>query len=602
MSALPGFSSNGLRLELATRRMRGALIGGRHPWRGWERVQLMPAAVLAGLVLSASGWTVVTAGVRVAAPLLVFCCCVAVVFAIRRFAHIRARSVASATYAVVLLPGPLLFCIEASADELGVYTRTLLFVAAGLILMVLALIAAWFGRGVRWLWLPLVVPFGVAAFVSGLAFRVIFEEAVPAGDVATFQSGYRWMPLLAFWWTWFGFLAGMFAAALRAIEADSVRWGYLTGQRTSFWPMVLPLRILRLMQPVLLITGIAVVVAAARVFDVILIGVPASYQIHRDSATVRWWRLVTGEGAPTDAAVYSVPLAVLVGVCAVALWKVGGAREIRLPLRPRSDEPYGASRTGLSAKVFAGVVAIAFATPLIVLVWVSTRRPSGGHGWPALGRVWEAGLPSTLGVTALVATVATVLAVSAALPVARWLSAAPSNSWRFRITITGLVVLAVLPAQMYLGPIDQVSDAFGLSGTQYPLMLVHGAAGLPVSVLILRGALRAAEENPRGAATHGLARPGAVARRLWVGAGGAIVAAAVLEFIQVWNDFFVSLMISGAGVSPWSLLLWGEARHFEENLPQLAAGSLVFAVVPVALLLATWRRYLVPALTGGVLR
>uniref|UniRef100_UPI0024573802 hypothetical protein n=1 Tax=Nocardia cyriacigeorgica TaxID=135487 RepID=UPI0024573802 len=93
-----------------------------------------------------------------------------------------------------------------------------------------------------------------------------------------------------------------------------------------------------------------------------------------------------------------------------------------------------------------------------------------------------------------------------------------------------------------------------------------------------------------------------VARRRGAGAGGAFAAAAVLEFVQVWNDFFVSLMISGAGVSPWSLLLWGEARHFEENLPQLAAGSLVFAIVPVTLLLATWRRFLVPALTGGVLR
>ncbi|WP_280452086.1 hypothetical protein [Nocardia cyriacigeorgica] len=86
------------------------------------------------------------------------------------------------------------------------------------------------------------------------------------------------------------------------------------------------------------------------------------------------------------------------------------------------------------------------------------------------------------------------------------------------------------------------------------------------------------------------------------GPGGRFAPPAVLEFVQVWNDFFVSLMISGAGVSPWSLLLWGEARHFEENLPQLAAGSLVFAIVPVTLLLATWRRFLVPALTGGVLR
>ncbi|WP_280509052.1 hypothetical protein, partial [Nocardia cyriacigeorgica] len=115
-----------------------------------------------------------------------------------------------------------------------------------------------------------------------------------------------------------------------------------------------------------------------------------------------------------------------------------------------------------------------------------------------------------------------------------------------------------------------------------------------------------AHDSPRvqiGPHHGGVGGVGAGGRVAWgAGGGGLIAGPAVLEFVQVWNDFFVSLMISGAGVSPWSLLLWGEARHFEENLPQLAAGSLVFAIVPVTLLLATWRRFLVPALTGGVLR
>jgi alpha-glucoside transport system permease protein len=68
------------------------------------------------------------------------------------------------------------------------------------------------------------------------------------------------------------------------------------------------------------------------------------------------------------------------------------------------------------------------------------------------------------------------------------------------------------------------------------------------------------------------------------------------------NDFFVGLQVSGADVSPWSLLLWGEARQLHENLAHLAAGALVSAVPPVVLLLVTWHRWLVPGLTGGVLR
>ncbi|WP_067846994.1 carbohydrate ABC transporter permease [Nocardia lijiangensis] len=601
MTTPPGFLSNGLHLELATRRMRGALIGGRNPWRGWGWARVAPAWLLAALLLVASGWTVAVAGTRVGVPLVLVLAGAAILVARRLFAHGTPRVVAVVAAAGLLLAGPLLFVVDASADTLAVYGRTLLFVLGGFGLMAAALVTAWWSRGVRWLWLPLVLPFGVAAFVSGLAFRVMFEAVVPEGDVATFQAGYRWMPLMAFWWTWFGFLTGMFSAGLRAIETDPVRWGYLNAPTGRFRFAFMAWRGVRLVHPVVLIAGIAAVVAAARVFDVILIGIPAAYQYGSDSATVRWWRLATTDSTAAEVAIYSVPLAVLVGVCAFALGKTGGPRELRLPLRPRSHEPQAARRPGGVVTGFAVLMSFVSVVPLLMLAWVSMRRPDG-LGWPAIGRVWEAGLPSTLAVTALVATVATVLAVSAALPVARWLSATPSDTWRARLAMTALVVLAVLPAQMYLGPIDEVSESLGLSGTQYPLMLVHGAAGLPVSVLILRGAMRAAEENPSSAALHGLARPGAVARRLWDGAGRAVVTAAVLEFILVWNDFFVSLMISGAGVSPWSLLLWGEARQYEENLPQLAAGALVFAIVPVVLLLATWRRFLVPGLTGGALR
>ncbi|MCP2297845.1 alpha-glucoside transport system permease protein [Nocardia amikacinitolerans] len=601
MTTPPGFLSHGLHLELATRRMRGALIGGRQPWRGWGWARVAPAWLLAALLLLASGWTVANAGMRVGAPLSLVLVGATVLIAARLFPSGTPRVVAMVVAVVLLLSGPLLFVVAASADTLAVYGRTMLFVLGGFALMAAALFTAWWSRGVRWLWLPLVLPFGVAAFVSGLAFRVMFDAAVPEGDVATFQTGYRWMPLMAFWWTWFGFLTGMFSAGLRAIETDSVRWGYLNGPTRRFRFVWMAWRGVRLVHPVVLIAGIAAVVAAARVFDVILIGIPAAYQYDTDSATVRWWRLATTDSTAAEVAIYSVPLAVLVGVCAFALGKTGGPRELRLPLRPRSHEPQAARRPGRLVVGFAVLMGFVSVAPLLMLAGVSMRGPDG-FGWPAIGRVWEAGLPSTLGVTALVATVATVLAVSAALPVARWLAATPSGTVRVRLVMAVLVALAVLPAQMYLGPIDEVSEALELSATQYPLMLVHGAAGLPVSVLILRGAMRAAEENPGSAPLHGLARPGAVARRLWDGAGRAVVTAAVLEFVLVWNDFFVSLMISGAGASPWSLLLWGEARQYEENLPQLAAGALVFAIVPVALLLATWRRFLVPGLTGGALR
>jgi alpha-glucoside transport system permease protein len=241
------------------------------------------------------------------------------------------------------------------------------------------------------------------------------------------------------------------------------------------------------------------------------------------------------------------------------------------------------------------VVSLFALVPILVLIAVCLNGPKG-FGLSALTGMWnEESFRAAWQTTLLVAGLATIVVVAAALPVAHRLAAGRQGVFS-RMAVVSLVVL---PAQSYLGSLDAFIDTFNLSGTRIPLIFVHAAAGLPIAILILRGAMLAPPESPAEAALHGLASPGTVTRRLLASAGPAVVAVAVLEFIQVWNDFFIGLMMNGAGASPWSLLLWGEARQFNENAAELAAGSLLSAVLPVLLLLATWRRWLVPGLTGG---
>jgi alpha-glucoside transport system permease protein len=251
--------------------------------------------------------------------------------------------------------------------------------------------------------------------------------------------------------------------------------------------------------------------------------------------------------------------------------------------------------------VVIGAVSVAAVVPLVILAVVALRGPDG---WSvaAFTDVWrDRWLLHSVEATFWVALLATIIVVAAAAPLAYRLAVAPAG-WVTRTIVSGLVVLAVLPVQAYLGPLDIFIDDHGLSGTRVPLVLVHAAAGLPIAVLILRGAVAAPPGSPAADALRGLAAPGTISRRLLDSAGPALGAVAVLEFVQVWNDFIVGLLISGAGASPWSLLLWGEARQFGENAAQLAAGSLIAALLPVALVLSTWRRWIVPGLTGGVLR
>ncbi|WP_433191835.1 hypothetical protein ACQP1G_24135 [Nocardia sp. CA-107356] len=596
------FEVNGLRIELATRRMRGPLVPGGRPrrWLGWAAG--LPVTVLTvALLLVPTGWTVFIA--TRAHPVGVLACAVVAVGALlpallRRLAGwqrilLWLLSIAGTVGGMWLLGGTM------TADGRGAYLRTLLWVAFGVGLLGVALAIAWWGRAVRWLWLPLIVPFGMSAFVSGVAFRMIFGHGAQWLGIED-VGAYRWwlaaMLASAFLWTWLGFLTGLFRAGIHAIEADPARAGYL--YRDDGRPLAV--RLYELLRPVLLIAGLAVGVAAARVFDVVLIGVPGALEYQVDSATVHWWRL-TADADASAAAAYALPLAVLVGSVA---WLLQIDVRRHRTSWPAVQEISAAGRRRMGPMRAAGIalVSVLALFPIGVLAYTGVHGHDG-FGFSAISVVWnDDGLWRALQTTAWVAGIVTVVVVTAAVPVAYRLAALRPNGPAARLAVVGLVVLAVIPAQTYLGPIDAFIGVNGLSGTRIPLILVHAAAGLPIAILVLRGAMLAPPGSAAADALHGLASPGTIARRVLASSGPALAAVAVLEFVQVWNDFFIGLVVSGAGASPWSLLLWGEARQFNENAAQLAAGSLLSTVLPVALVLVTWRRWLVPGLTGGVLR
>ncbi|QIS04704.1 hypothetical protein F5X71_22365 [Nocardia brasiliensis] len=635
MTGRQDYQAHGLLLELATRRMRGPLVPGSHPRRWTGVAAALPATVLTvSLVVAPVVWTVVSAAR--ARPLLVGSCLLAALGGVgltllarqRRAVGARPvirgrrwlarRRVPLPRWLIRVVPRAVALVLLAAAlalvgggswllgTALGrdgglAYLRTLGWLLVGVLMLAAALCVAWWARDSQWLWRPLIVSFGISAVVSGVAFRLIFEYL---GDLLGIDSvvGYRiWYALMlcsAFVWTWFGFVTGLFRAGIRAIETDSVRSGFL-----HHGPGRFPLRLFGLLRPVVLIVGLAVGVAAARVFDVVLIGVPGSMQYELDSATVHWWRMAVDTATdPGEAAAYGLPLAVLVGFLAWLLQT--DIRRHRTSWSGRAAVTGAVARSPRKPLRLLGIVAVSVLA-LVPIGWLvhACLRDRDGYGTGALTRVWrDPALPRALETTVWVAGLATLVVVAAAVPVAYRLAALRPNRPAATGAVVALVVLSVLPVQSYLGPVDAFIDAYGLSGTRIPLILLHAAAGLPIAILVLRGALLAPPGSPAADALHGLAGPGTIARRVLVSAGPALGAVAALEFIQVWNDFVIGLLISGAGATPWSLLLWGEARQFGENSAQLAAGALISAVLPVALLLVTWRRWLVPGLTGGALR
>ncbi|MBB5916300.1 alpha-glucoside transport system permease protein [Nocardia transvalensis] len=570
------------------------------------------------------------------------------------FLLLRNRTRAAALWTVLLVVSVTALVISAwgiavalGAEGRGAYGRTLLWVLCALGILGAALEFARIGRRAWWPWQPLILPFGMSAFAGGLALRLVFEypqRRLPLDSVTGQQMWLFGLLFAVFVWAWLGVLFTLFRAAVDAVEADPVRRDYAyhretrpartelrvpwTGPRVRAFLSARARthaarraarpsrrRLFELVRPVFLVLGLVVAVAAARVFDAILIAVPGSLQYSLDSATVHWWRLVTDDGLDRGvAAAYALPLAVLVGLAAYVLqtnvrrhqtgWAARPARE---PVPPRLAPPglTGRRRISATTRGLLRVLAVSLLAvwPIVVLA-VFGLIGADGPGLAGPDAVWrDSEMLRAMANTGWVALWATLLLLCAALPVAHYLAALRSDSAVSKVAVVFLVVFTVMPAQMYVGPIRRVIELFGLTGTSVSsLIVVHAAIGLPIAVLILRGALLAPLDSPAADALHGLAGPGAVVWRVLVAARTALGAVAVLELIQVWNDFFIGLLVSGSDVSPWSLLLWGEARQFNENASHLAAGALLAAVPPTLLLLATWRRFLVPGLTGGVLR
>jgi alpha-glucoside transport system permease protein len=520
--------------------------------------------------------------------------------------------------------------------------------SAGWIVVGLALVAVGFGialagRGVPWLWRilrpALVIPFAVSALVAGSAFRIVFDPAPEKGTVTALTGhrvvwlgpGWIWVVLIAaFAWMWLGFAVSLFRAGLDAIPEDVIRTGRAEGLRRWRGLRAIELPILRPITGVVVVTS---VVAAVRVFDLVLVAVPGSVQGKVNVLGLLWWRTVPDPDAPGRQAALAVVLYAV--AAAVALLGMRGLRRSwAMPAeapdvpaasadeRESADHPRKAERADPASRavgtdrapgvrptgsalesprrwraLLVGVpVALLWAFPLLVLVATAfhTPRAAGLAGWwqprgLGLDSFWAAsyaGLWRALLVTLLIAGLATLVMLAVAVPTAYLLAWGGLPPWLGRLVTAGLVVLAVTPVQMYAGPLR---DAFALlGGSRIPLAFVHAAAGLPLAVLLLRKAFASAPPDLVVGALLGRLGQGSVLNQVRRTARPALVAVAVLEFVLVWNDFIIGFLIAGPGSTTSSLVLWGEARQFATSAGPVAAAAVLSSVVPVTLLLATW--------------
>ena len=588
-----GLQTNGLTLEIVGREISGRPVPGKPRRPAGPYLLGLPALLLSSLLLIPVGVTVVAAF------------------------RLPDGSFGFGNFAVMGDPEAL----HAVGNSLAWVGVALGLVVVGFLLAVVSYRLP----GVSSFLQPaLVIPFAVSVLVSGATFRLIFDPAPERGTVtavstALFGSspvwlgpGLFWLVLVsAFGWTWLGYVVSLFRAGLDAIPDDV--------SRTIAAEGVTGLRRLRMLELPLLrpITGVVtltLVIAAVRVFDLVLIVVPGPMQRNADVLGLNWWRATSTGSDPGRAAALGMVLFAIVAAVAVIgvrglrrrRWAmpvsvVGADRSLRKPRPSRRSRRIGWT-IGFAVGLF-------WVLPAIILVATAFHSPreaglrgwwsTAGLGFESFRAAANAGLFRALLSTLLIASIATVVVLVIAVPTAYLVAWGGLPTWLGRVVTSAFVVLAVTPVQMYAAPLRDAIGAAGLAGSRIALGLIHAAAGLPFAVLLLRSAFASAPPVLVAEALQGPARQSAVLATVQRTYRPALVAVAVLEFALVWNDFIVGFLISGPGTTPLSLVLWGEARQFSASSGTVAAAAVVASVVPVVLLLTFWRTVVRGFTVGG---
>jgi alpha-glucoside transport system permease protein len=528
----------------------------------------------------------------------------------------------------------------------------------------LALLGRRIGRSRAFFFGVIVAPLAVSAAVTGMAFRLLFDPLPERGPVAAVlaaaspwlhrhgsprpqsvgaldSDGIAWVLGSAFAWSWIGLTVVVLRAGLAGTRPELVRLAraFGSGRLRAQWTALVPALV-----PVLPVVLLTVSVAAIRVFDVVLVTAPGSTQNDAEVVGLLWWRwkAVLGPGRSAALAVLLLLAVAVAALLALGLlartWPVGASVGRVAGARRAPDLPADVP-TDLPTDVPAGVplpagVSAARATvrrrrrwpwwglgaavgafwliPLGMLALTSLRSPTDaaesgwwhGHGLGLgsyraafaggglLGAVW-----STLQRGVLAALLTLCFAVPAAWALARGGLSQRASRWLLRVG----VVVAVIPVQAVAGPLGSGLDRLRLSNTDLGLVVVHLAFGIPFAVLVLRAAF-AARRPPVPAP---FAPPGAA----WllalvdevVGSWSAVLAVGVLEFLLVWNDLVVGLLLGGSESKVVTLAVLGQGRQFAASSGPLAAAAVISVLVPFLLVLATGRR-LVRGLSAGVVR
>ena len=169
--------------------------------------------------------------------------------------------------------------------------------------------------------------------------------------------------------------------------------------------------------------------------------------------------------------------------------------------------------------------------------------------------------------------------------------------------LDGVLAIRFLPGIVVIIPIYAIVRGIGLYDNIFSLVLVYTAFSLPLAVYMLNGFLREAPlELEEAALVDGATKLRAFVSITLPMLAPALLAIAVLTFALSWNEFLFALILTATPIAQtFAIGVWRLVSQFQILWNEMAAVGVIAILLPI-LLLVFARRYVISALTFGVIR
>lgn len=165
-----------------------------------------------------------------------------------------------------------------------------------------------------------------------------------------------------------------------------------------------------------------------------------------------------------------------------------------------------------------------------------------------------------------------------------------------------IIAMLVIPSQVVIYPLYETILDLGLGGTYQGLIFSYAAFGLPISTYMLAAFFRAIpDELIEAARIDGAGELRILFQMMLPISTPAIAALSILNFVWMWNDLLLPLVIMGG--SDKTTLMVGVALlsgQYDVSIPLISAG-LIIALLPVMIVYFLFQRQILSgALAGAV--